>query len=126
MIFTDLTEAEQLLWDAFPRGAWVDLGRVTAPAEDLGQAIGLDRSRVVRAEVIGALLLGAVEAEAGWAAALRLRGAVVTGRLDLMGASIAWPMICERCLMSTQPGRRFPGASPAAFVSAVRSHRSPR
>jgi hypothetical protein len=97
VIFTDLTEAEQLLWDAFPRGAWVDLGRVAAPAEDLGQAIGLDRSRVVRAEVIGALLLGAVEAEAGWAAALRLRGAVVTGGLDLMGAAVAWPLICERC-----------------------------
>ena len=61
MIFTDLTEAEQSLWDAFPRGAWVDLGRVDAPAEGLGQAMGRDRSRVIRAEVIGALLLGAVE-----------------------------------------------------------------
>src|SRR2546423_374215 len=45
----------------------------------------------------GVLLLGAVEAEAGWAAAVRLRGAVVTGQLDLRGASIAWPLLCERC-----------------------------
>lgn len=97
MTFTDLTKAEQLLWEAFPRGAWVDLGRVDAPAEGLGQAIRPDLSRVVRAEVIGALLLGAVEAEAGWAAAVRLRGAVVTGQLDLRGAAIAWPLICERC-----------------------------
>jgi hypothetical protein len=84
--FTELTEVEQLVWDAFPRGAWVDLGRVDVPAEGLGDAIGSDPARIIRAEVIGALLLGAVKAKAGWAAGIRLRGAVVAGRLDLAGA----------------------------------------
>jgi hypothetical protein len=95
--FTDLTKAEQMLWDAFPRGAWVDLGRADAPVEGLGDAFRSDPSRIVRAEVIGALLLGAVKAEAGWSAAVRLRGAMVTGQLDLRGASIASPLTCERC-----------------------------
>jgi hypothetical protein len=102
--FTELTEAERLLWEAFPRGAWVDLGRVDAPAEGLGEAIRSDRSRIVRAEVIGALLLGAVETEAGWAAAVRLRGAVVTGQLDLMGAAVACPLLCERCYFDNAIG----------------------
>jgi cytoskeletal protein CcmA (bactofilin family) len=102
--FTELTEAEQLLWEAFPRGAWVDLGRVDVPAEGLGDAIGQDPARIIRAEVIGALLLGAVKAEAGWAAGIRLRGAVVTGQLDLAGASVAWPLACERCWFDSEIG----------------------
>src|SRR5271166_927860 len=45
----DLTDAEQLLWEAFPRGAWVDLG--PSPTGE---------SPVIKAEVIAALLLGAI------------------------------------------------------------------
>jgi len=100
--FTDLTEAEQLLWEAFPRGTWVDLGTVGVPAEGLGDAIGPDSSRIIRAEVIGALLLGAVKADAGWAAGIRLRGAVVTGQLNLAGASVAWPVAFERCWFDSE------------------------
>jgi hypothetical protein len=102
--FADLTEAERMLWEAFPRGAWVDLGRVDVPAESLGDAIGSDSSRIIRAEVISALLLGAVKAEAGWAAAIRLRGAVVAGRLDLIGASVAVPLTCEHCWFDSEIG----------------------
>jgi hypothetical protein len=102
--FTELTEAERLLWDAFPRGGWVDLGRVDVAAEGLADAIGSDPSRMIRAEVIRALLLGVVEAEAGCAAAIRLRGAVVTGQLDLAGASVAWPLTCERCCFDREIG----------------------
>lgn len=100
--FTELTGAEQLLWEAFPRGAWVDLGMVDVPAGGLRDAIGLDPSRIIRAEVIGALLLGAVRADAGWAAGIRLRGAVVTGQLHLAGASVAWPVACERCWFDSE------------------------
>jgi hypothetical protein len=87
VIPAELTEAEQLLCEAFPRGAWVDLG---------GSADGTPP--VVRAEVIAALLLGAVPAEPGSAAGVRLRGARVTGPLRLMGGAAAVPLVCEGCL----------------------------
>ena len=58
----ELTEVEQLLWEAFPRGAWVDLG-----------GSGTGTAPVIRAEVIAALLLGGVKVEPGTAAGIRLR-----------------------------------------------------
>jgi hypothetical protein len=92
MIPAELTEAEQLLCEAFPRGAWVDLGGASADG-----APG-----VVRAEVIAALLLGGVPAERGGAAGVRLRGAAVTGPLRLMGGTAAWPLRCEDCLFDAE------------------------
>jgi len=81
---TELTEPEQALWQAFARGAWVDL-------RDGGQ------DRVIRAEVITALLLGAAGREPGHTPGVRIRGAQVTGRLDLMGATVTCPLVCEYC-----------------------------
>jgi hypothetical protein len=81
---TELTEPEQALWQAFPRGAWVDLRDG-------------DRDRAIRAEVISALLLGAADREPGYTPGVRIRGARVTGRLDLMGATVTWPLVCEYC-----------------------------
>jgi hypothetical protein len=89
----ELTEAEQLLWKAFPRGAWVDLG---------GSRAG--KPPVIRAEVISALLLGAVQAEPGSAAGIRLRGAAVAGPLELMGGTVEQPLVCEDCLFDTELG----------------------
>jgi len=89
----ELTEAEQALWDAFGRGAWVDLG-----------GDGPGEPRVIRAEVISALLLGAVAAEPGSAGGVRLRGARVTGRLDLLGGTVAWPLVCEDCRFEEELG----------------------
>lgn len=71
---SDLSEAERLVWDAFPVGRPVDLRRLP--------------HREVRAAVIRALLLGARPPVAGEQAALRLVGAVVTGSLDLSYADI--------------------------------------
>jgi hypothetical protein len=88
----DLTESEQLLWKAFGRGQWVDLGSAAA---------GLP---VIRAEVIAALLLGASGAEPGSTAGVRLRGAAVTGRLDLMAGTAAWPLVCDGCRFDTEVG----------------------
>jgi hypothetical protein len=87
----ELTEAEQLVWKAFGRGAWVDFGAGGTPA-------------VIRAEVIGALLLGAVGPEPGCAAGIRVRGATITGSLELSGGTAAWPMICEECRFDTDLG----------------------
>jgi hypothetical protein len=94
MDFSDLTDVERLLWDAFPRSEWVDLRDPDATVADIANS---GSGRVIRASVIRALLLGAAEAKPGWAPGVRLRGAVVRGRLDLMGAAVAWPLTCEYC-----------------------------
>lgn len=93
----ELTETERFVWDAFPAGGWVDL-RVGDPAiDDPREAGGWGPDRFVRAEVLRALLLGARSPEAGSAPAIRLRGARISGRLDLMGATVNWPLVCEYC-----------------------------
>ncbi len=88
---------EQRLWDAFPAGRWVDL-RVGDPAiDDPRRAGAWGPERYVRAEVLRALLLGARQIEPGSAPGIRLRGARVSGRLDLIGATTNWPLVCEHC-----------------------------
>ena len=92
----DLPEPERLVWQAHARGAWVDLrpGGAGGP--------GWVPDQAVRAEVIRELLLGAGPAEPGAAPAVRLRGARVTGRLDLMGATVSCPLVCEYCVFDEE------------------------
>jgi hypothetical protein len=80
-----LSKSERALWQAFPRGELVDLAGARGSA------------RNVRAEVIGALLLGAVQAEPGRIAAVRLEGARVTGTLQLGHSPIPGPVRLRRC-----------------------------
>lgn len=93
----DLTAAERQLWEAFPGSRWVDLR--DSPATGVaGPDPAKSRSdATIRAEVIRALLLGAAETSPGRAPGVRLRGALITGCLDLMGAAVSWPLICEQC-----------------------------
>jgi hypothetical protein len=100
--FTGLNETERQLWQAFPHGTWVDLRTGDAAADDLASAARWGPDRIVRAEVITALLLGAGEVEAGYAPAVRLRGARITGRLDLMGATVSHPLVCEHCYLDEE------------------------
>jgi hypothetical protein len=97
VIPADLNEPEKLLWQAFPHGTWVDLRAGDPVADDLGSAVNWEPGRVIRAEVIRALLLGAGEVEPGYVPGIRVRGARITGRLDLMGASLDYPFVCEYC-----------------------------
>ena len=85
-----LTAPERALWQAFPRGASVDLAR----------ARGV-RARTVRAEVIAALLLGAVPPEHGRTAAIRLDGGRITGMLGLEHAVITGPVRLRHCEFET-------------------------
>jgi hypothetical protein len=55
------------------------------------------KERRVRAEVVTALLLGACDLERGHFPAVRLRGARITGRVDLMGAVITHALVLEHC-----------------------------
>jgi len=81
-----LTVPERALWRAFPRGELVDLTR----------ARGL-RARTIRAEVVSALLLGAVPPEPGRVGAVRLEGARITGTLDLGHAAVNGPVSLRHC-----------------------------
>jgi hypothetical protein len=92
-----LSGAEQRVWTAFAGGEWVDLRTGEPGEDDPSRAAGWDEGRVVRAEVIAALLLGAVPADPGRRPAIRLRGARIEGRLDLMGAEIPYTLVCEHC-----------------------------
>lgn len=91
MSFTpdSLTAAEQKLWSAFPDGTVVDLRDAPEPK--------------VRAEVIAALLRGVLPIEPGKAPAVRLRGAHITGLLNLNCASVAVPLWLETCILNEPP-----------------------
>jgi hypothetical protein len=99
----DLSRPERTLWTAFAGGRWVDLRSRDPARDDLGQAGSWGVRRMIRAEVLTALLLGASQPEAGQAPAIRLRGARITGRLDLMGAVIIYPLVLEHCWFDEPP-----------------------
>lgn len=92
----DLSDAERRVWAAFPRGEYVDLGGPDPTAEDFSPDDYTDEQRV-RGEVLAALLRGAVAAEPGATAAIRLEGAYITGRLDLEDAEAGHPLVANRC-----------------------------
>ena len=77
----DLSDAERRVWDAFPAGSLVEFGTGKAEDDDpaAGEGWGLDRQ--VRAEVLAALLCGAVEVEPGQIGEIHLRRARVTGEI---------------------------------------------
>jgi hypothetical protein len=98
----DLTVTEQRLWDAFPTGRWVDLRAGNPAIDDPRRAGAWGPERSVRAEVLRALLLGGRQPEPGSAPGIRLRGAWVSGRLDLLGATTDWPLVCEYCVFDRE------------------------
>ncbi|WP_066363976.1 hypothetical protein [Herbidospora mongoliensis] len=104
--FRRLTSAEKRLVAAYPTGEWVDVheeqGQATW-ADRLSSAYGglttlrAGRDRVVRAEVIRALLLGVRPAAPGQVAAIRLIGARIVGDLDLSGAEVTSTLHLINC-----------------------------
>jgi hypothetical protein len=92
----DLTDTERRLWDAYPTGAVVDLGDDRPDGTD-------DPARLVRAEVISALLLGAREGAPGRVPAVRLTGARVTGSLDVSGGEVGCELRLRHCVLDRTP-----------------------
>jgi hypothetical protein len=92
----DLTPVEQRLWDAYPTGATVELGDDRPNGSD-------DPDRLVRAEVIAALLLGACPAAPGRVPAVRLRGARITGTLDVSGGEVGCELRLRHCALDRTP-----------------------
>jgi hypothetical protein len=92
----DLTDAEQLLWEAYPTGVRVSLG-------DDRPGDTTDPRRTVRAEVISALLLGAREPKPGHVPAVRLRGARITGSLNVSGGEVGCELRLDHCVLDETP-----------------------
>ncbi|MDL4817985.1 hypothetical protein [Actinomadura opuntiae] len=88
MDIEDLSDAERVIWDAFPRAGKVDL-------TGTGEA--------VRGEVLAALLLGARPADAGQVPALRLTGARISGVLDLSFAEVRYAVLLRDCTFDEPP-----------------------
>ncbi|TMQ90483.1 hypothetical protein ETD83_35270 [Actinomadura soli] len=99
----DLTPPERRLWEAFPKGESVDLSSGDPSFDDTGQADRWGHDRVVRAEVLVALLVGALEPEPGQVAAVRLAGARVTGSLNLGHADVSVPLALTGCSFDEAP-----------------------
>ncbi|NRQ37296.1 hypothetical protein HII36_36490 [Nonomuraea sp. NN258] len=99
-----MTPAEQKLWNAFPTGETVELGPVTRsvvgrPAGENAPKDGASwgPERTIRAKVIAWLLLGARDGGAGAVPAVRLSGARITGRLEILGGNVAHELILSGC-----------------------------
>ncbi|MFF1627687.1 membrane-associated oxidoreductase [Streptomyces sp. NPDC058272] len=100
MDLTDLAPAERRVRDAFPRGEGVDF-RESADDDPLaGGSWGAERT--VRAEVLRALLLDGPSHD-GEIAGLKLSGARVTGRLDLMYGTVEHAVRLRFCHFEQAP-----------------------
>ncbi|WDM13314.1 membrane-associated oxidoreductase [Streptomyces lavenduligriseus] len=100
MEIDNLTAAEERVWQAFPRGEFVDF-RETAD-EDPADAAGWGPERTVRAGVLRALLLDG-ERRDGEIPSLSVAGARITGRLDLQYATIDHPVRLRHCHFEEAP-----------------------
>ncbi|MFI5863170.1 membrane-associated oxidoreductase [Streptomyces sp. NPDC051546] len=100
MEITDLTPAERRVRDAFPLGERVDF--CEGPDEDASEGAGWGPERTVRAEVLTALLLNGSSAN-GQVAGLNVRGARITGKLNLKYAVVDHAIRLRGCWFERKP-----------------------
>ncbi|MER6997620.1 membrane-associated oxidoreductase [Streptomyces sp. NPDC000410] len=100
MEINDLTPAERRVWEAFPRGEVVDFREDPDDDPAAGASWGPERS--VRAEVLRALLLNG-PARDGEIPGLNVRGARVTGQLNLKYGDVEHPVRLRSCFFEQTP-----------------------
>ncbi|MFD9726843.1 membrane-associated oxidoreductase [Streptomyces sp. NPDC059072] len=100
MEINDLTPAERRVWDAFPRGERVDFREDPDETGAAGGTWGPERT--VRAEVLTALLLSRPGAD-GQVPGLHVRGARITGKLDLNYAVVEHAIRLRACWFERRP-----------------------
>ncbi|MEW2353202.1 hypothetical protein [Spirillospora sp. NPDC029432] len=103
MNIDELSPPERRLWEAFPRGESVDLSSGDPVLNDPSTADRWGPERMVRAEVLVALLAGAVAPESGHIAAVRLTGARILGALNLGHAQVTVPLALTGCSFDNAP-----------------------
>jgi hypothetical protein len=95
----ELTAPERALVRAAAVGGLVDLGAGNARLDEPGRAAAWGPGRTVRAELLVELLTGRRRPDDGQARAVRLRGARVSGTLDLDAARLECPLLLDRCFL---------------------------
>ncbi|MCX5379358.1 membrane-associated oxidoreductase [Streptomyces sp. NBC_00091] len=100
MEINDLTPAERRVWEAFPRGEGVDFRADPDETGAGGESWGPERT--LRGEVLTALLLSGPNAERQ-VAGLNIRGARITGRLNLRYAVVEHPIRLRSCWFERKP-----------------------
>jgi hypothetical protein len=103
----NLSEPERLLREAFARGAWVDLRTGRAGIDDPETGSRWPASRLIRAEVIRAMVLSRPEAGHDGVAAVRLAGAQIPGLLELVHADVSFPVYLRGCWLEKAPDLRW-------------------
>ncbi|MEY9964889.1 hypothetical protein ABIA33_002931 [Streptacidiphilus sp. MAP12-16] len=93
-----LSATERRVWLAFTRGEKVDLRVGDAEVDNPANADQWGADRVVRGEVVAALLLGAGPSTAGCVGAVRIAGARITGELSVDHGRVAAPLLLQGCL----------------------------
>ncbi|MER5872510.1 oxidoreductase [Streptomyces sp. NPDC002044] len=93
----DLSGPELRMWEAFRTGAVCDLSARAADEDDPHADRVWGPERAVRADVVALLLLHGPSPVPGRVASLKLRGARITGRLDLSGGAVAPYVELQSC-----------------------------
>src|SRR5258707_13203400 len=92
-----LNAVERSLLPAAAVGALVDLQAGDAQLDDPAFGAAWDAARTVRASVLIDLLTGQQAPKYGRIRALKLRGARITGPLDLQAATLNCPLLLAGC-----------------------------
>jgi hypothetical protein len=115
---SDLNEAERQLLNAATRGTLVDLQVGDVDIDNPARGATWGAERTVRAEVLVELLTGEqTHDEAGRPRAVKLRGARISGALNVEAAQLACPLLLADCHVEqpinlnevTAPAIRLPG-----------------
>ena len=102
----ELTDPERAVEGAAAVGGLVDLGTGDARRDHPGRAARWGSGRTVRAELLAELLTGRRRPDGGQARAVWLRGARVSGVLDLDAARLECPLLLDRCFLVRSVGLR--------------------
>jgi hypothetical protein len=92
-----MSDAERRVWKAYPTGQVADFQSGNAEADDPARGSSWDLGRQVRADVVAALLCNAVAVEPGSVARVSLRGARITGQIDLRDAELSCALWLDQC-----------------------------
>lgn len=98
--FRHLLPGERRLWRAYPTRSLVDLRTGSEEHDDPARGHLWGRERTVRAPVIAALLLGALQGAPGHTPGVRLAGARIAGRLDLSDGVLGSALQLHGCALS--------------------------